>query len=69
MANPNPKIENLKPRTTDGKFRNLCRKTVAVRLTPELDEYVRQKTSRNQWLIEAIFEKYERETKETEKTT
>ena len=69
MANPNPKIENLKPRTTNGKFKNLSRKTVVVRLTPELDAYVREKESRNQWMIEAVFEKYERETKNTETFT
>ena len=67
MPNYNPKTEHLQPwkYTTEWQFTNLVSRTLSIRLTPELDEYVREKTNngRNQWLIEAISEKQEREKK------
>lgn len=64
MPNPNPKTEQIKPYcyTTKGKYKQLSRKMLGVRLPPELDDYVRAKENKHQWLIEAVVEKYERET-------
>lgn len=39
----------------------LSRSPVSVKLPQELDEYVRSKPNRNQWLIEVIREAKERE--------
>lgn len=60
-GNPNPKTEHLRPFTTEGKYKKLSRKMLGLRLPPELDDYVRAKENKHQWLIEAVEEKYKRE--------
>lgn len=56
------KAEHLKPHDFkpigDKPLRQV---PVSVKLPPELDDYVRSQSNRNQWLIAAVAEKIERE--------
>lgn len=61
MANPNPKLENLKPYKSQGEYSGLSKTPISLKLPKELDEYVRSLPNRNQWLIDAVMDKATRE--------
>ena len=62
-GNKNPKTEHLREYQyeTEGKYHGLSSKPVSVKLPPEVDEYVRSQSNRNQWMIEAALEKMMKE--------
>lgn len=56
------KAEHLKPHDfKPAGEQPLRRNPVSVKLPPELDDYVRSKPNRNQWLIEVIASYVEKE--------
>ena len=57
MANPKPKCKFPSPKDVTV----VARKPVAVKLPPEIDEFVRSLPNRTEWLRNAIAAQYERD--------
>lgn len=57
MANPKPKCKFPSPKDVTV----VARKPVAVKLPPEIDEFVRSLPNKTEWLRQAIAAQYERD--------
>jgi hypothetical protein len=62
MANPNPRLENIRPKTSsDNSTQPLANEILGARVSVEIDALVRSLPSKTAWLRRVITEAAQRE--------